>query len=428
MWGFFLLSISKKGENEYIAVENSIIDIQRTHRESDKEKRRVQRSKYRLSTMMRHRTLVLILVSFILLQVQILKVESFGTRQHQKVIDIPYKRIRIHHEKHSYSKTLPANSSRQQHPPSISTTSSKTNNDDTSRIITKSSSRLSSRSWIIATAFTLTIGSMIAAVLGILPGYVIRDSMNHYGGIQIVQWGLLQQDVAAMLLTACLGYAFVQINTWAVSREMLAPRDARKLIHTCSAPLFMLFWPMFSTSTSARVFAAIVPTINAIRLYLAGTSAPDEANLAAAVSRSGDVKEAVGGPLIYVIMLALSILLFWRDSTVGIVAMSTLAAGDGMADLIGRRYGKNNRWPNSQKSVAGTIAFWLASTITSTGLLGWMQYNGCLTLPFEMIEVTTTIALISLISAILEVIPLFGDDNYTVPLSAALLTALFFHG
>ena len=78
--------------------------------------------------------------------------------------------------------------------------------------------------------------------------------------------------------------------------------DARKLIHTFSAPLFLALWPLFSAVPAARIVAAIVPVLNAVRLSLAsswsntsktsGSKKNDERALAAAVSRSGDAKEA----------------------------------------------------------------------------------------------------------------------------------------
>jgi dolichol kinase len=57
----------------------------------------------------------------------------------------------------------------------------------------------------------------------------------------------------------------------------------------------------------------------------------EETELAYAVSRSGDAKEALGGPFLYVIILAAALLLFWRESLAGIVAVSTMAAGDGVS-------------------------------------------------------------------------------------------------
>jgi phytol kinase len=283
---------------------------------------------------------------------------------------------------------------------------------------------------VLTTAITLLTTCVGAAVTGLLPGYydTVADG-------SVLQTNLLLQDVGATLVAGVLGYLFVLMNTRAVAAGKLDPRDARKLIHTFSAPLFMLLWPVFSPATGARFFAATVPILNAVRLYLAGTSGssnsieskngPQEIALAAAVSRSGDAKEAVGGPFIYVVILAVAIVLFWRDSAVGIVALSTLAVGDGMADLVGRRLGSTNKWPNSSKSVAGSLAFWSASTAVTTGLLWWMQYTGCITLPLDIVSTAFIVAGITFASAALEVMPIFGDDNYTVPLSAALLSILF---
>mmetsp|Transcript_58822 Transcript_58822/g.175030 ORF Transcript_58822/g.175030 Transcript_58822/m.175030 type:complete len:105 (-) Transcript_58822:439-753(-) len=100
-----------------------------------------------------------------------------------------------------------------------------------------------------------------------------------------------------------------------------------------------------------------------------------------------------------------------------------MAAGDGVADLIGRRFGKNNKWFfNQSKSVAGTTAFAVAAFLTSTALAWWLGHAGALTLPMAFEDVTVRIAAISIVCAFVELIP-FGDDNWTVPLSAAVLTA-----
>lgn len=55
-----------------------------------------------------------------------------------------------------------------------------------------------------------------------------------------------------------------------------------------------------------------------------------------ACHRSGSKSEALGGPLLYTIVLFLGTLLFFRDSPIGVVAISQMAAGDGIADIIGR--------------------------------------------------------------------------------------------
>ena len=96
-----------------------------------------------------------------------------------------------------------------------------------------------------------------------------------------------------------------------------------------------------------------------------------------------------------------------------------------MADIVGRRLGKNNKWPFSEnKSIVGSAAFVLASTLTSITLVAWMSYTGCLTLLLPMSELAPRIAVISLACAGVELVPI-GDDNWTVPLSAAVLSVLF---
>lgn len=98
-----------------------------------------------------------------------------------------------------------------------------------------------------------------------------------------------------------------------------------------------------------------------------------------------------------------------------------------MADIVGRRFGKNNKWPFSKdKSVAGSIAFVIASALTSTALAAWMSYTGCLELPLPMAELVPRIVAVSFLSAGVELLP-FVDDNWTVPLSAAILSQLLLY-
>jgi dolichol kinase len=98
-----------------------------------------------------------------------------------------------------------------------------------------------------------------------------------------------------------------------------------------------------------------------------------------------------------------------------------------MADIVGRRFGKTNKWPFApNKSVAGSAAFIVAATLTSTVLSAWMSYTGCLTLPMPMAELVQRIFIISFLSAGVELLP-FVDDNWTVPLSAAIMSSLLLY-
>lgn len=278
----------------------------------------------------------------------------------------------------------------------------------------------SSKRFVVA-LFALSSFSLvtITALLGYLPGPQALD-----GTVLPYAFTLIARDCGAAILCAILGYFFVKVNTHAAEKEWMKPSDSRKLIHTFSAPLYMLLWPVFSTAEGAKYFAAVVPLVNTVRLYLASTG-NGEASLARAVSRSGNAKEALGGPFIYTLIMTVCIVAFWRDSPTGIVTLSTLAAGDGLADLLGRRFGTGNQWPGLEKSVAGTFAFWAGSTLTSLGLLSWMVYWDCLALSASVKgALFGIVAGISLVAAILELLP-FGDDNYTVSIAALVLSIIY---
>lgn len=264
---------------------------------------------------------------------------------------------------------------------------------------------------------SLTVLGLLAKT-GILPGPIdsATGSLGTYTDLMIFR------DIGSTLASAGLAYFVVKLITAGYDQGIYSSKISRKLSHTLLAPFFIIVYPIFSGAEGARFFAAVVTVVNAVRLYLAATG-DDESSLARSVSRSGDKMEALGGPFIYVCLLSVFILLFWRSTMTGIVATATMAAGDGMADLVGRRWGRNNKWWFSQdKSVAGTTAFAFFATLTSYALVNWLQLAGCLSIGLESTDLFLRIALIGTLCSFVELLPV-GDDNFTVPASAALLSA-----
>eukprot|EP00980_Cylindrotheca_fusiformis_P016681 scaffold5024_cov136-Cylindrotheca_fusiformis.AAC.10 len=283
-------------------------------------------------------------------------------------------------------------------------------------------SEMPRRRHIVAATFLsgLTILSSLAK-LGVLRGPFdpAVDTYTSYTN------RMIGQDVGLTLLAAALAYALVKVISLGCETELYGSKVSRKLTHILSAPLFVLFYPFFSAADGSRFFAGLVILTNMVRLYLAGTGFDE--GLAKSVSRSGDKSEALGGPFIYVCLFQAFTLLFWRSSVIGVVAISTMAAGDGMADLVGRKWGRTNKWWFSKdKSVAGSAAFTIASTVTSYGLVQLFMATGCYDSLLPPLALLLRIAGISVACAVIELLPI-GDDNYTVPLSAAILTAMLIH-
>uniref|UniRef100_I1NHQ4 phytol kinase n=1 Tax=Glycine max TaxID=3847 RepID=I1NHQ4_SOYBN len=156
------------------------------------------------------------------------------------------------------------------------------------------------------------------------------------------------------------GYALVRAFDELTRRNILQQGLSRKLVHILSGLLFLVSWPIFSNSPKARYFAAFVPLVNCLRLLVNGLSLASDEGLIKSVTREGDPLELLRGPLYYVLILIFCALVFWRESPVGVVSLAMMCAGDGIADIIGRRYGSLKIPYNQHKSLAGcstTIQF-----------------------------------------------------------------------
>jgi dolichol kinase len=296
-------------------------------------------------------------------------------------------------------------------------------------------------------ALTSISATTIAAFTGHLPGPPVDATAPPFfanlpfgvlfaGSFEAYSPTLIYRDLAATVFSILAAILFVKACTYPVTVGKLQPRDSRKIIHTFSAPLFILVWPLFSSAYGARVFASIVPLMNAFRLYLAGTGSSgdntsersnsdgSESELAQAISRSGNAEEALGGPFVYVMVLLFFTFFCFTDSPVGIISIATMAVGDGLADLLGRRFGSTNKWPfNKNKSIAGSVAFVSGSLVGSLGLISWLTGFGVMDpIDLSTAELVVRLFVISVLCAAVELIPA-GDDNYSVPLSAAILSS-----
>ncbi len=186
----------------------------------------------------------------------------------------------------------------------------------------------------------------------------------------------------------------------------------RKMIHISAAPLFMSTWKFYNYKN----IATLVPLISS--LYLVRSS-----NVTSKIlSRSGDEKEILKGPLIYTIILSLITNFYWKSDPIGMISMIQLSIGDGFADIIGRRYGKN-KWINTsnKKSVEGSIGFLITSFLSS-----YLFINMNLDIfPNNIHYSNLDIFLISLICSLSEAYSKL-DDNISIPVSALITNYIIF--
>jgi uncharacterized protein (TIGR00297 family) len=115
-------------------------------------------------------------------------------------------------------------------------------------------------------------------------------------------------------------------------------------------------------------------------------------------------------------ILVLLLMLPSREDIVA-AAWGILAAGDGAATLVGRRFGAA-RWPwNRQKSVVGSIALAMAGGAAGAFLCWWCR-PVIIPPPYPWFSLGAPVAA-AIVAAAVETVPIRLDDNVSVPLSAA---------
>lgn len=144
---------------------------------------------------------------------------------------------------------------------------------------------------------------------------------------------------------------------------------------------------------------------------------------------SGDRREALRGPLYYCVATTFCTLLFWRGpSPVGVLALVQMCIGDGIADIVGRRW-NTPHWPAvlgaraNAKTVGGTLAYVGSAFVASLLYIYVFSVCGCVNV--DVTHSVGRIAALTLVCAAVElVVP--GDDNITVPLAACILGSYLF--
>ncbi|KAK9940835.1 hypothetical protein M0R45_017476 [Rubus argutus] len=143
------------------------------------------------------------------------------------------------------------------------------------------------------------------------------------------------------------------------------------------------------------------------------------------MSRFNDYRELLKGPLYYATTITLACVIYWRTSPVAIAIICNLCAGDGLADIVGRRFGTQKLPYNRNKSIAGSVAMASAGFLSSIGYMYYFSTFGYVDKSWDMV---LGFLVVSLASALVESLPISTkvDDNLTVPVTSMLVGSLIF--
>jgi phytol kinase len=234
----------------------------------------------------------------------------------------------------------------------------------------------------------------------------------------------MMNTTLATILTFAIALAFLRLMDYFAHRGWLDSRLSRKLIHIGTGPIFVLCWLMFPHAPSSRWLAALVPFMITVQFALVGLGIMKDEASVKAMSRTGDRREILRGPLFYGIVFVVMTIWFWKDSPIGMTALMLMCGGDGIADLVGRNV-KSLKLPWSrEKSVAGSLAVFLGGFILAAAILSIFIGAGIYAGPFS--GYLLPLGLVALVGTAVESLPYKDVDNITVTMAAVLVGLLVF--
>jgi phytol kinase len=235
---------------------------------------------------------------------------------------------------------------------------------------------------------------------------------------------MLSSNILALIITFVVALAWLRINDFLAHRGLIESHLSRKLIHIGTGPFFVLCWLLFNPSEINRYLAALVPLAFTIQFLLIGLGIiKDEASVKA-MSRTGNRREILRGPLYYGIIFVVLTIIYWKSSPIGIVGLMLMCGGDGLADIFGRKWGIVKLKWNRDKSVAGSLGMLIGGWALSVLVVWIFSIAGVFPLP--IVSYLVPITIIAIIGTLIESLPFKDIDNITITLSAVILGHLLF--
>ncbi len=235
---------------------------------------------------------------------------------------------------------------------------------------------------------------------------------------------MISNNWIALIITFLIAVIWLRLNDFAAHRGWISGQLSRKIIHIGTGPIFVACWVLFNDAPEVRFIAALVPLSITLQFLLVGLGIIRDQSAVQAMSRTGDRREILRGPLYYGIIFVLLTIVYWLDSPTGIVALMLLCGGDGLAEVVGRRYGASKIPWNNKKTWIGSMSMLVGGWFFSVAMVGYYVVLGVLQQPF--LNYLPIITLIAIVATLVETLPIKDLDNITITISAAVLGHFLF--
>lgn len=203
-------------------------------------------------------------------------------------------------------------------------------------------------------------------------------------------------------------FGIVALMDFAVKKG-LAQDISRKIVHI-AAGSWLIFWPLYNSEHWTKYLNIAPAFIWTVLLLIKGFTAKTNDQAVKTMTRSGDRKELLKGPLYFTLVMNImgTIFLYSKGA---ITAMGFLGWGDGLAPVFGKRFGKHKYHFFSDKTVEGSLAFF------TFGILGSLLFNFIF---YHSVDIGFILTC-AVVTTIIEGLSPKDLDNILIPLSSMIV-------
>lgn len=217
-----------------------------------------------------------------------------------------------------------------------------------------------------------------------------------------------------LITIASLVYVFGVVALMDLAVKKGFPQDlSRKVVHV-AAGSWLVFWLLYDSSDWTKYLNITASFLWSILLLQKGFAARPDDQAVKTMTRTGDRRELLRGPLYFTIVMNLLGTAFYA-TPFALTAMGFLTWGDGLAPVVGTRFGRHHYKIFSNKTAEGSLTFFVLGLLGAAllNLLFGFQIN------FEFM------VLCAVIATIVEGVSPKDLDNLLIPASIYLLYILY---
>ncbi|NEX13771.1 MAG: phosphatidate cytidylyltransferase [Prosthecochloris sp.] len=224
---------------------------------------------------------------------------------------------------------------------------------------------------------------------------------------------VLWHNVLIAFMTLIYVFSVPPLMDYLVTNHKLSRDISRKITHICAGTV-IIFLPLFQDGHWSQYLNVSVYVIWALLFIQKGLFAADDDQAIKTMTRTGDRRELLKGTFYFVVVGIICGTVFYKQLP-GVLAMAVLGWGDGLAPIVGLKFGKMEYKVLCKKTVEGSLAFFAGSLLAGMFFV-WLIIPAAFNL--------STILIIALVATIVEGMSPKEVDNILIPVVVIALVFL----